>query len=88
MQALLLAIAGGSVDAVMILGFRVLKAAQTGNTILLAFPFGSPGRCSLGRRPCAYTFRVTGQSISIAVVASVGIVTAFIAEMESKFPAG
>ena len=33
---LLLAIAGGGVDAVIILGFGVLTAAQTGNTILLA----------------------------------------------------
>lgn len=33
---LLLSVAGGSVDAVIILGFNVLTAAQTGNTILLA----------------------------------------------------
>jgi uncharacterized membrane protein YoaK (UPF0700 family) len=33
---LLLDVAGGSVDAIMILGFNVLTAAQTGNTILLA----------------------------------------------------
>jgi uncharacterized membrane protein YoaK (UPF0700 family) len=33
---LLLAVAGASVDAVVILGFGVLTAAQTGNTILLA----------------------------------------------------
>lgn len=33
---LLLAVAGGSVDAIIILGFNVLTAAQTGNTILLA----------------------------------------------------
>jgi uncharacterized membrane protein YoaK (UPF0700 family) len=33
---LLLAIAGGCVDAVVILGFGVLTAAQTGNTVLLA----------------------------------------------------
>jgi len=32
---LLLAIVGGSVDAVMILGFNVLTGAQTGNTVLL-----------------------------------------------------
>ncbi|MCG6940913.1 MAG: DUF1275 domain-containing protein [Thiohalocapsa sp.] len=32
----LLAIAGGGVDAVVLLGFNVLTAAQTGNTILLA----------------------------------------------------
>jgi len=35
-MVLLLSLAGGSVDAVMILGFNVLTAAQTGNTILLA----------------------------------------------------
>lgn len=33
---LLLALAGGGVDAVIMLGFGVLTAAQTGNTILLA----------------------------------------------------
>lgn len=33
---LLLSVAGGSVDAAIILGFNVLTAAQTGNTILLA----------------------------------------------------
>lgn len=33
---LLLAIAGGSADAIVMLGFHVLTAAQTGNTILLA----------------------------------------------------
>jgi uncharacterized membrane protein YoaK (UPF0700 family) len=33
---LLLAVAGGSVDAAMLLGFGVLTAAQTGNTVLLA----------------------------------------------------
>ncbi|HMQ69496.1 MAG TPA: YoaK family protein [Ignavibacteria bacterium] len=32
----LLSAAGGSVDAIIILGFNVLTAAQTGNTILLA----------------------------------------------------
>ena len=32
---LLLAVVGGSVDAVMILGFNVLTGAQTGNTVLL-----------------------------------------------------
>jgi uncharacterized membrane protein YoaK (UPF0700 family) len=36
LMVLLLAVAGGSVDAVVILGFGVLTAAQTGNTILLA----------------------------------------------------
>ena len=36
LMILLLAIAGGSVDALIIQGFGVLTAAQTGNTILLA----------------------------------------------------
>lgn len=36
LMMLLLSVAGGSVDAVIILGFNVLTAAQTGNTILLA----------------------------------------------------
>ncbi len=35
-MALLLAIGGGSVDAAILLGFGVLTAGQTGNTILLA----------------------------------------------------
>jgi uncharacterized membrane protein YoaK (UPF0700 family) len=35
-EILLLAIAGGGVDAILLLGFGVLTAAQTGNTILLA----------------------------------------------------
>ena len=35
-EILLLAVAGGGVDAVLYLGFHVLTAAQTGNTILLA----------------------------------------------------
>jgi uncharacterized membrane protein YoaK (UPF0700 family) len=36
---LLLSVAGGSVDAMNILGFGILTAAQTGNTILLAVSF-------------------------------------------------
>ena len=36
MSLWLLAIAGGSVDAAILIGFNVLTAAQTGNTILLA----------------------------------------------------
>jgi uncharacterized membrane protein YoaK (UPF0700 family) len=35
-MVLLLAVSGGSVDAIIIMGFSVLTAAQTGNTILLA----------------------------------------------------
>ncbi len=35
-MALLLAVAGGGVDAIMILAFNVLTGAQTGNTVLLA----------------------------------------------------
>jgi uncharacterized membrane protein YoaK (UPF0700 family) len=38
-MVLLLSVAGGSIDAVVILGFHVLTAAQTGNTILLAVAF-------------------------------------------------
>lgn len=37
---LLLSVAGGAVDAAMLLRFHVLTAAQTGNTILLAVAFG------------------------------------------------
>jgi len=44
---LLLSLAGGSVDAVMILGFNVLTAAQTGNTILLAVSLAQ-GRFATG----------------------------------------
>jgi len=44
---LLLSLAGGSVDAVMILGFNVLTAAQTGNTILLAVSLAQ-GRLATG----------------------------------------
>jgi uncharacterized membrane protein YoaK (UPF0700 family) len=36
---LLLSVAGGGVDAAVILGFNVLTAAQTGNTILLTVAF-------------------------------------------------
>ena len=36
---LLLSIAGGGVDAIIVLGFHVLTEAQTGNTILLAVAF-------------------------------------------------
>lgn len=36
LMVLLLALAGAGVDAIMIMGFAVLTAAQTGNTILLA----------------------------------------------------
>jgi uncharacterized membrane protein YoaK (UPF0700 family) len=39
LMSLLLSIAGGGVDAAMILGFNVLTAAQTGNTILLTVAF-------------------------------------------------
>lgn len=35
-MVLLLALAGGGVDAIMILAFQVLTGAQTGNTVLLA----------------------------------------------------
>jgi uncharacterized membrane protein YoaK (UPF0700 family) len=38
-EILLLAVAGGGVDAAVYLGFGVLTAAQTGNTILLAVAF-------------------------------------------------
>lgn len=44
---LLLAIAGGSVDAMMIVGFGVLTAAQTGNTILLGVALAQ-GRFTTG----------------------------------------
>jgi uncharacterized membrane protein YoaK (UPF0700 family) len=44
---LLLSLAGGCVDAVMILGFNVLTAAQTGNTILLAVSLAQ-GRFATG----------------------------------------
>jgi uncharacterized membrane protein YoaK (UPF0700 family) len=44
---LLLAAAGGSVDAVVLLGFGVLTAAQTGNTILLAVSLAQ-GRVTTG----------------------------------------
>ena len=44
---LLLSLAGGSVDAAMILGFNVLTAAQTGNTILLAVSLAQ-GRFATG----------------------------------------
>lgn len=44
---LLLSVAGGSVDAVIILGFHVLTAAQTGNTILLAVALAE-GRFATG----------------------------------------
>jgi uncharacterized membrane protein YoaK (UPF0700 family) len=46
-MVLLLSLAGGSVDAVMILGFNVLTAAQTGNTILLAVSIAE-GRFATG----------------------------------------
>lgn len=44
---MLLAIAGGGVDAVVFLGFGVLTAAQTGNTILLAVAVAQ-GRFAVG----------------------------------------
>jgi len=44
---LLLALAGAGVDAVVILGFNVLTAAQTGNTILLAVAIAE-GRLAVG----------------------------------------
>jgi len=44
---LLLALAGAGVDAVMIMGFNVLTAAQTGNTILLAVALAR-GQFALG----------------------------------------
>lgn len=44
---LLLALAGAGVDAVMIIGFNVLTAAQTGNTILLAVALAR-GQFALG----------------------------------------
>jgi uncharacterized membrane protein YoaK (UPF0700 family) len=44
---LLLSVAGGGVDAVIILGFHVLTAAQTGNTILLAVALAE-GRFATG----------------------------------------
>jgi uncharacterized membrane protein YoaK (UPF0700 family) len=39
LMLLLLSLAGGGVDAAIILGFNVLTAAQTGNTILLTVAF-------------------------------------------------
>ena len=44
---LLLSVAGGGVDAVIISGFQVLTAAQTGNTVLLAVALAQ-GRFSTG----------------------------------------
>jgi len=44
---LLLALAGAGVDAMMIMGFNVLTAAQTGNTILLAVALAR-GQFALG----------------------------------------
>jgi uncharacterized membrane protein YoaK (UPF0700 family) len=46
-MVLLLAIAGGGVDAVMLAAFGVLTAAQTGNTILLGVALGQ-GRLGAG----------------------------------------
>ncbi len=46
-MVLLLSVAGGSVDAAIILGFNVLTAAQTGNTILLAVSLVQ-GRFAIG----------------------------------------
>jgi uncharacterized membrane protein YoaK (UPF0700 family) len=47
LMILLLSVAGGSVDAVIIQGFNVLTAAQTGNTILLAVSLAQ-GRFATG----------------------------------------
>lgn len=44
---LLLSVAGGSVDAILISSFQVLAGAQTGNTVLLAVALGQ-GRFSAG----------------------------------------
>ncbi|MFY8217364.1 MAG: DUF1275 family protein [Chthoniobacterales bacterium] len=47
LMVVLLTIAGGSVDAIGIIGFNVLTAAQTGNTILLAVAIAQ-GKIALG----------------------------------------
>jgi uncharacterized membrane protein YoaK (UPF0700 family) len=60
---LLLAVAGGSVDAVVILGFGVLTAAQTGNTILLAVNLAQ-GRLANG---LSSAVSVVGYVIGVAV---------------------
>jgi uncharacterized membrane protein YoaK (UPF0700 family) len=60
---LLLAIAGGSVDAVMILAFNVLTGAQTGNTVLLGAALAQ------GRMAAAFgsTVSVVGYVIGAAL---------------------
>jgi uncharacterized membrane protein YoaK (UPF0700 family) len=47
LMMVLLTIAGGSGDAIGIMGFNVLTAAQTGNTILLAVAIAQ-GKIALG----------------------------------------
>lgn len=47
LMILLLSVAGGGVDAIIISGFQVLTAAQTGNTVLLAVALAQ-GRFSAG----------------------------------------
>lgn len=47
LMILLLSVAGGGVDAILISSFQVLAGAQTGNTVLLAVALGQ-GRFSVG----------------------------------------
>jgi uncharacterized membrane protein YoaK (UPF0700 family) len=46
-MVLLLAVAGGGVDAIIILAFQVLTGAQTGNTVMLAVALAE-GRFAAG----------------------------------------
>ncbi len=64
LMILLLSLAGGSVDAVIIMGFNVLTAAQSGNTILLAV--------SLAQRRFATGFYATVSVFAYTVGAAVG----------------
>jgi len=69
-MVVLLTIAGGGVDAIVIMGFNVLTAAQTGNTILLAVAIAQ-GKIALGVSAAVSVFAfVTGAALGQILLSS------------------
>jgi uncharacterized membrane protein YoaK (UPF0700 family) len=69
---LLLAVVGGSVDAIVLLAFGALSAAQTGNTILLALALAQ-GRLTAGLTSAVSVLGyVAGAAVGEAVIARPG----------------
>jgi len=75
LNVILLTVAGGAVDAIIIMGFNVLTAAQTGNTILLSVALAQ-GKFALG---------VSAAVSVLAFVAGVAIGQGFLSALPDRW---